>query len=87
MFFGKSYCPFCKQAKKHLTARGLTFQTYEIDLQADGPDVQAYLLEKSGQRTVPNIFIYGKHLGGYSDLAAASESGKLDNMLQKRTEL
>ncbi|KAF9158805.1 hypothetical protein DFQ27_006417 [Actinomortierella ambigua] len=87
MFFGKSYCPFCRQAKQLLTDKGLTFKIYEIDLQSEGADVQAYLLEKTGQRTVPNIFINGQHLGGHSDLVAASTSGKLDKMLQGRTEL
>ncbi|KAF9343859.1 thioredoxin reductase [Mortierella sp. AD094] len=87
MFFGKSYCPYCKNAKSVLGARGIQFKAYEIDLEKDGPQVQEYLLEKTGQRTVPNIFINTKHLGGNSDLVAAQESGKLDTMLSLKSEL
>ncbi|KAF9585089.1 glutaredoxin [Lunasporangiospora selenospora] len=81
MFFGKSYCPFCRNAKQVLSEKGLHFKVYEIDLEKDGPEVQNYLLEKTGQRTVPNIFINTQHLGGNSDLVAAKENGKLDQML------
>ncbi|KAG0343544.1 hypothetical protein BG004_005218, partial [Podila humilis] len=87
MLFGKSYCPHCKNAKSVLGAKGIQFRAYEIDEEKDGADVQAYLLQKSGQRTVPNIFIRGKHLGGNSDLVAAKDSGKLDAMLNGKTEL
>ncbi|KAG0336654.1 Glutaredoxin-1 [Podila horticola] len=87
MFFGKSYCPHCKNAKSVLGAKGLQFRAYEIDQEKDGAEVQAYLLQKTGQRTVPNIFVKGQHLGGNSDLVAAKDSGKLDTMLGARSEL
>ncbi|KAF8932816.1 glutaredoxin [Dissophora ornata] len=87
MFFGKSYCPFCKNAKGILGAKGVQFKAYEIDIEKDGPQVQDYLLQKTGQRTVPNIFINSQHLGGNSDLIAAKDSGKLDSMLNLRSEL
>ncbi|KAF9996856.1 thioredoxin reductase [Entomortierella chlamydospora] len=87
MFFGKSYCPYCKNAKSILGGRGIQFKEYEIDLEKNGPQVQQYLLEKTGQRTVPNIFINARHLGGNSDLVAAQESGKLDTMLNHKSEL
>ncbi|KAF8964166.1 glutaredoxin [Entomortierella lignicola] len=87
MFFGKSYCPYCRNAKSVLTAKDVTFKNYEIDLEQDGPEVQEYLFQKTGQNTVPNIFIHTKHLGGNSDLMAAQESGKLDLLLNNRSEL
>ncbi|KAF9408894.1 Glutaredoxin-1 [Podila epigama] len=87
MFFGKSYCPFCKNAKNVLASKGIQYKAYEIDQERDGAEVQAYLLQKTGQRTVPNIFIKGQHLGGNSDLVAAKDSGKLDSMLGGKTEL
>ncbi|KAG0363854.1 glutaredoxin-1 [Gamsiella multidivaricata] len=87
MFFGKSYCPYCKNAKNILGAKGIQFKAYEIDLEKDGAQVQDYLLQKTGQRTVPNIFINTQHLGGNSDLIVAKENGKLDVMLSYKTEL
>ncbi|KAG0223691.1 glutaredoxin [Actinomortierella wolfii] len=87
MFFGKSYCPYCLNAKRVLKEKGLTFKVFEIDLEPNGAEVQDYLQVKSGQRTVPNIFIRGQHLGGNSDLVAAVENGKLDRMLKGREDL
>jgi glutaredoxin 3 len=72
-----------------LTQQGVPFTAWELDQRADWPAIQAALLHKTGQRTVPNIFIHQKHLGGASDLEAAIESGKLRAMLaaDSRTEL
>eukprot|EP00804_Cyclotella_cryptica_P012588 CCRYP_014735-RB/>CCRYP_014735-RB protein AED:0.39 eAED:0.39 QI:0/-1/0/1/-1/0/1/0/63 len=53
----------------------------ELDNMDNGPEVQAALLDISGQRTVPNVFIKGKHLGGNDDSQAAARSGKLQEML------
>ena len=53
-------------------------QLNEVD---DGADIQATLLEITGQRTVPNVFIKGQHLGGNDDLQASIASGKLKEML------
>ena len=47
----------------------------------DGADIQAALLEISGQKTVPNVFIKGQHLGGNDVTQAAAKSGKLQEML------
>ncbi|KAF9130723.1 glutaredoxin [Linnemannia schmuckeri] len=87
MFFGKSYCPYCQNAKSVLAAKGVQYKAFEIDLEAKGAEVQDYLQQKTGQRTVPNIFINTRHLGGNSDLVAAKESGKLDKMLGTKSEL
>jgi glutaredoxin 3 len=53
----------------------------ELDTMDNGSEVQAALLDISGQRTVPNVFIKGKHLGGNDDSQAAARSGKLQEML------
>lgn len=47
----------------------------------DGPDVQQALLELTGQRTVPNVFIKGNHIGGNDDTQAAAKSGKIQELL------
>jgi glutaredoxin 3 len=54
---------------------------YELNQMDDGADIQAALLEVSGQRTVPNVFVKGEHLGGNDDTQAAARSGKLSEML------
>lgn len=57
--------------------------TLELDHEKDGAAIQAYLLDKTGQRTVPNIFIGGVHLGGNDDLGSAQRSGKLKQLLEQ----
>ena len=47
----------------------------------DGADIQAALLDLSGQRTVPNVFVKGEHLGGNDDTQKAAREGKLQEML------
>lgn len=54
----------------------------ELDQIDNGAEVQSALLEMSGQRTVPNVYIKGKHLGGNDDTQAAARSGKLEEMLK-----
>ncbi|KAG0238932.1 hypothetical protein BGW42_000093 [Actinomortierella wolfii] len=78
---------YCMNAKRVLKEKRMTFKVFEIDLEPNGAEVQEYLQVKSGQRTVPNIFIRGQHLGGNSDLVAAVENGKLDRMLKGREDL
>merc|ERR1712106_927994 len=58
-------------------------KTIELTELENGPEVQDALLELSGQRTVPNVFINGEHLGGNDDTQKAAKSGKLDELLAK----
>lgn len=53
----------------------------ELDTMDNGGEIQAALFDISGQRTVPNVFIKGKHLGGNDDSQAAARSGKLQELL------
>ncbi|KAG1474041.1 hypothetical protein G6F56_000596 [Rhizopus delemar] len=78
--FSKSYCPYCTKAKQALTQLGLEF--FHIELDNEGNAIQAYLLAKTGQRTVPNIFINQKHVGGCDDLLRVISSGKIQELLQ-----
>lgn len=55
---------------------------YQRDQMDDGADIQGSLLELSGQRTVPNVFIKGKHVGGNDDCQGLAKSGKLAEMLK-----
>jgi len=79
--FSKSYCPYCKAAKKLLTEQGAKFYSIELDEVDDGSAIQAALEDLTGQRTVPNIFINKQHIGGSSDLSA--RKGELPNLLKQ----
>lgn len=73
----------CRQAKGVISNLNLGSKVgiIELDQESDGADVQAYLADKTGQRTVPNIFINGKHLGGCSDILEADKSGELKKLV------
>lgn len=78
----KSYCPYCARSKALLSQLDVKHITIiELDEVDDGSELQAALEEITGQRTVPNIFIGGKHIGGNSDLQALDSSGKLKKLL------
>ena len=82
MVFSKTYCPYCKKAKQALTDMGLQFKVQELDLdEKEGPAIQQALQDLTGQRTVPNIFLKGAHLGGCDNTLAAIADGKLKKML------
>ncbi|KAE8149619.1 glutaredoxin [Aspergillus avenaceus] len=78
--FSKSYCPYCTASKKLLSDQGATFHALELDLEKDGSAIQDALQEITSQRTVPNIFIKQKHIGGNSDLQAIK--GDLPRLLK-----
>ena len=82
MVFSKSYCPFCDRAKSALSELNIPFVAEELDVVAGGAQTQAALLEMTGQRTVPNVFVKGKHLGGCDDTLAALKSGAFQKMLE-----
>ena len=74
-----SYCPYCVRAKSLLNRKGIAFE--EIDV-TDDEALRAKMVEMSGgRRTVPEIFINGKIVGGYDDLKALDDAGKLDGLL------
>ena len=74
-----TYCPFCTRAKALLRKKGVEFE--EIDV-TDSPELRERMIELSGgRRTVPEIFINGKIVGGFDELKALDDAGKLDQML------
>ncbi|CAD6893520.1 unnamed protein product [Tilletia controversa] len=81
--FSKSYCPYCTRAKRTLSEFNLgdKMTVIELDHDKNGGAIQDYLLSKTGQRTVPNIFIKQQHVGGNSDLQSLQTSGKLAEMV------
>jgi len=74
------YCPYCKKAKALLREKGVDFQ--DVDITANEEAMRKKIAEIAGGRTtVPQIFINGVHIGGYTDLKELNDSGKLDEML------
>ncbi|KAI4156744.1 MAG: hypothetical protein LQ340_000001 [Diploschistes diacapsis] len=82
--FSKSYCPYCRATKQLLSEMGAKYEVVELDQIGalnDGQALQSALAEMSSQRTVPNIFIGQKHIGGNSELQ--SRKSQLPAMLQE----
>jgi len=77
------FCGYCSRAKALLTKKGVDFQ--EIDVIDDGSTRAEMVQRAGGQRTVPQIFIDGRHIGGSDDLYALDAAGKLDPMLKSQT--
>ena len=77
--YSKKNCPFCVRAKALLDRKGFPYE--EID--AEGQDeLRFWLAETSGQKTVPQIFVDGRPLGGFSDIDALDKQGRLDPLLR-----
>ena len=72
-------CPYCLRAKALLSRKGVAFE--EISVEGDQAR-RAWLVERSGQRTVPQVFAGERSLGGFSDLDALDRAGKLDPILR-----
>ena len=72
--YTNSWCPYCERARALLTAKACTFQ--EIDIEAQ-PAQRAEMIRRSGRRTVPQIFIGERHIGGSDDIARAGCSRRL----------
>ena len=81
IMFSKSYCPFCDKAKDLLNRGKVEYKTVELDQVPDGAKLQDALEGLSGQRTVPNIYIGGQHVGGCDDLMGKHSSGELVALL------
>lgn len=73
-------CPYCTMAERLLQGKGVsTIEKIRIDVQADQREI---MMERTGRRTVPQIYIGDHHVGGYDDLSALDRAGKLESMLQ-----
>ena len=72
-------CPFCIRAKNLLTKKGIDFTEYSID--GDEVARNKMSLRANGRRSVPQIFINDRHIGGCDDIHGLDRQGKLDEML------
>ncbi len=72
-------CPYCIRAKQLLHNKGVTeIEEIRVDLQ---PELRMVMMGKTGRRTVPQIYIDERHIGGYDDLASLNHAGELDELL------
>jgi glutaredoxin 3 len=78
VMYTTSWCPYCERVRKLLGSKNVPIE--EIDIEAD-PARRAEMQERSGRRTVPQIFIGDQHVGGSDDLHALEQAGKLDALL------
>ena len=76
--FGNATCPYCGAARMLLTKKGIEFE--DIDVTAN-PASFSTMTERSGNRTVPQVFIGDASIGGFDELYALERSGELDEML------
>ena len=77
--YSTTYCPYCVRAKALLDAKDLDYQ--EIDVTGKDEERIALVERSGGRKTVPQIFINDKAIGGYDDLRALEDSGELDKLL------
>lgn len=79
LMYATAACPFCQSAERLLVAKGVQIDKIRVDLE---PERRAEMQKKSGRRTVPQIWIGERHVGGCDDLYALEREGKLDPLLK-----
>lgn len=73
-------CPYCRMAEQLLRAKGvIEVDKIRVDLE---PERRVEMMEKTGRRSVPQIYIEETHVGGYDDLAALDRAGRLNDLLR-----
>ena len=72
------YCGFCRMAEALLRRKSIAFEAVDV---TNSGDARSWLVETTGQRTVPQVFIHGRSIGGYSELSALDRAGKLAALL------
>lgn len=79
LMYTSAVCPYCINAERLLISKGVTeINKVRIDLQ---PERRAEMMQKTGRRTVPQIYIDERHIGGFDDLRALDLAGGLDPLL------
>lgn len=76
--YGTSYCRHCVDAREFMDAKGIEYESYLLDLM---PLEKETMIERSGETSVPQIFINNQHIGGVDELRELDSSGKLDELL------
>jgi glutaredoxin 3 len=81
LMYSTGVCPYCDRAERLLMRKGVQqIEKVRVDLH---PELRIKMMEKTGRRTVPQIYINEVYVGGYDDLAALDQAGELDELLAK----
>ena len=79
MMYSTGVCPYCLMAERLLKSKGVAdIEKVRVDLE---PQRRQEMMERTGRRTVPQIYVGERHVGGYDDLAALDRAGALDPLL------
>ncbi|WP_444926226.1 glutaredoxin 3 [Microbulbifer sp. TRSA002] len=73
------FCPYCIRAKQLLDSKGVAYREIPVD---NNPGLRAEMADKAGRRSVPQIWIGDKHVGGCDELMALERGGRLDKLLK-----
>lgn len=76
--YSADYCPYCDRAKRLLESKGAAYEEIRVDL---NPDEKDRIIQLTGMKTIPQIFINEEFVGGYAELKALDDSGELDKKL------
>lgn len=77
--YSADWCPFCNRAKRLLDDKKIPYEEVNVDQK---PGAREEITKKTGHKTIPQIFVKGEFIGGFSELSALNESGELDKRLQ-----
>lgn len=79
VMYSTAVCPYCTMAERLLKSKGVEdIEKIRVDLE---PGIREAMMQKTGRRTVPQIYIGETHVGGFDDLSALDRAGKLDPLL------
>ena len=82
LMYSTAVCPYCILAEKLLRSKGVAdIEKLRVDLH---PELRVAMMEKTGRRTVPQIYINDEYVGGYDQLAALNHAGQLDRLLNNQ---
>lgn len=77
--YATAFCPYCVRARRLLKRKGIDYEEIRVD---KDQDEMRTMIQRSQRTTVPQIFIGDQHIGGYDDMAALDQAGKLDPLLE-----
>ncbi|KTD15061.1 glutaredoxin 3 [Legionella israelensis] len=79
LMYSTAHCPFCVRARELLRRKKIDFHEIRVD---EKPELRDEMIAKSGRRTVPQIFINDKPIGGFDDLYTLDQQGQLDQLIR-----
>ncbi len=81
LVYSTRVCPFCVMAKRLLSSKGVSYEDVAVD---SDEARRAEMMQRTGRRTVPQIFIGETHVGGFQELSALEHQGQLDPLLSEK---